>query len=219
MPRPLIHIHVKRTGGSSLGDMVRGVYPNGVARAHQSFSPEKDDRVKLFQGHFCYGVHARLEVPPRYIAILRHPIDRYISMIYGTQPYDDDLLKVHQFIGRGGEFATPFEAQVLQISGIDQTDQWAERRTVTRDDLNLALSNLDTFEAVGFLEYFEASVNLISKIDDWKLGEIIKVNCNPRPQPRPSNKSEMYRLISEFVKFEMELYEIALDRYYKRLEI
>src|SRR5271170_5688111 len=94
VPDVLIHMHIPKTGGTSLSSMVKHGF-----REEQSFEWTKHgvniysalgvatqeccqrqleayglDRVRYVSGHVPFGVHRYFDRPAKYITVLRHPV-------------------------------------------------------------------------------------------------------------------------------------------------
>jgi hypothetical protein len=102
-PKPLIFLHMGKTGGTTLSDvLVRNVpkaqrlrgwaIESNSALGHYRFSAIKEchDRLPhgkrralaLVNGHVPFGVHAIFEPHAKYITLVREPADRVVSAFY-----------------------------------------------------------------------------------------------------------------------------------------
>lgn len=102
-PTMLIHLHIAKNGGTSLGRMLRmklAVWPPthwlhpvasqgyprvaGAQRVEiiSQMSPRQRSRVFLFEGHRGFGAHELVgDTDPTYLTVLRDPVDRTLSAL------------------------------------------------------------------------------------------------------------------------------------------
>ena len=114
----LIFLHLPRTGGTTLRDILDKQYPDDVTLENKSLldtdpnfnvdnKPEKD-QFKLVKGHVYFGIHEHINQKCTYFSMMRNPIERTISIynyIKKRSSYKDyDLankLTIEKFIKRG----------------------------------------------------------------------------------------------------------------------
>lgn len=155
--RALIFLHIPKTGGMTLRQILRRQYPEHAIceTAPTAFDvlSESLEGIRLLAGHVTFGVHERLAVPADYITLLRHPVERLVSLYFYVLRRGE-AHPLHALVrGRSIEafMATRHEylvdAQVWQLAG--------ER------SLELAKRNLaERFAAFGTDERFDESLLL-----------------------------------------------------------
>src|ERR1700733_15654039 len=109
----LIHMHLPKTGGTSLSSMVKHGFRNdeifewtrhGVDRysglniatqecCHQYLAVFGLDRVRYVSGHVPFGLHRVFDRPAQYITVLRHPVERVVSTFYFQKQIKIPFLK------------------------------------------------------------------------------------------------------------------------------
>jgi len=88
---PLLFCHIPKTAGTSLKTLVAQasgsvawVYKGELAIGNPNLDFAKSFRAgrrpEIVMGHFSFGGHRLLGIPPRYATILRNPIDRVVSL-------------------------------------------------------------------------------------------------------------------------------------------
>jgi hypothetical protein len=101
-PRTLIHLHIRKTGGTSLNSAIKHAF-----RPHEVFQLYADgdcehgaldiasidgisrllagfglDRLRYVNGHVPFGVHRLFSSSTKYVTLVRDPIDRVISTFF-----------------------------------------------------------------------------------------------------------------------------------------
>src|ERR1700733_14378818 len=109
----LIHMHLPKTGGTSLSSMVKHGFKNdevfewtrhgvNVYSALSVATPEASqqqlaafglDRIRYLSGHVPFGVHRVFDRPARYITVLRNPVERVVSSFYWQKQIKNPFLK------------------------------------------------------------------------------------------------------------------------------
>jgi uncharacterized protein (UPF0262 family) len=87
---PVVFLHIMKTGGVTLDEILFREYPKEVT--HQIRAPLRESvaaferlpeearaRVQLLTGHVYYGIHEYLPRPSTYTTLLRDPLDRVVS--------------------------------------------------------------------------------------------------------------------------------------------
>lgn len=111
MPKPsslLFHLHPPKTGGKTIESQLKIVLKDRLVRISRLFPeiavedvanyaeafqarPDKiDGGAAVLTGHFCYGLHEVLGVPPVYFSIVRDPVERlksYYNYLINSEPY------------------------------------------------------------------------------------------------------------------------------------
>ena len=83
----LFFVHIPKCAGTSFRDMLKRWFGPDLLHydAHdaQGLAQAVSRRAsppRAVTGHFVYGVHEALTVRPRYISLVRHPVDRFVSL-------------------------------------------------------------------------------------------------------------------------------------------
>jgi len=114
----LIFLHLPRTGGTTLRDILDKQYPDDVTLENKSLldtdpnfnvdNKSEKDQFKLVKGHVYFRIHEHINQKCTYFSMMRNPIERTIS-IYNyikkrSSHKDYDLankLTIEEFIKRG----------------------------------------------------------------------------------------------------------------------
>lgn len=227
-------VHLPKTAGTTFNSLLSYQYGHrrslwvpwdnvDLEQTLLRLSPEKRQRLNLIRGHFPFGWHEFLERPVRYITMLRHPVDRVISMYYyfrtGPDCHEQRLARssrsIEDFVTR--EATTMVENdQVRRLSG-----QMVGFGEVDSTIFQTALSNLnDRFCCVGLTERFDESILLMAQQLHWTR-PVFYLSSNVTRQ-RPSLQeisAQARRLIEKYNEFDLALYEKAVQRFTAAVEV
>lgn len=154
VPDVLIHLHIPKTGGTSLNSMMQHGFRNdevldisididefycglGIATYEHcqerlaSYSRDDLARIRYATGHLPMGLHSVFDRPAKYFTVIRHPVDRVISHFYyliqENRPFlkDGRLLTFEEYVESARDIYLR-DYQVRLVSGCPELD--VERR-------------------------------------------------------------------------------------------
>lgn len=218
----LIFMHIPKTGGSTLNELFKKQYGQDEILTHlpldrlssefNDLSPAKNNKIKGISGHYNFGVHEYINKPFTYFSMVRHPVDRVVSLYY--------------FLSSSPGYARYEELKGMTLEEfVTENKQANNHQTLFFSgngtfDLVLAKKNLEThFPVVGVTDMFNESVFLMKKEFNWKYKEYKKVNVTPK---RPSLKeipNSILKTIEENNRLDMELYKYVKERLTHQLEL
>lgn len=216
----LIFIHLPKTGGLTLRSIIernyppRSVYtidgaPDSVER-FKSLPPERRREIGVLQGHMPFGLHSHLGGEARYVTMLRHPVERIVSLYYYLRRTPDNplsdaarRLSLAEFVETGTPQARNHQTRLLA----GRKDDFADAT------LGDAKENLARFAAVGLVECFDESLLLFRKILGWRRIHYVKGNVNKGRPPRREIPASTVCLIEKRNALDLELYEFAARRF------
>ena len=225
----ILHLHIPKTGGSTLnkyiyhqwrskehrvdenGYLHSGIYyyPYGFFSNSGATVPVDVQRtlssteLRAVVGHFRFGLHQYVTSPWTYVTLLRHPVERIISLYYHLKL--EDHLSLAEFV----ESDSYIEVDNDQTRRLYGAEQGPFRRT--NAILNKAKQNLRRyFSVVGITERFDETLLLVKRTFGWnkELLYFLK-NVNRR---RPSTVSLSTRTLDAIRarnQLDFELYEFA----------
>jgi hypothetical protein len=115
-PDVLIHLHIPKTGGTSLNSMIQHAFRDdeisdtmfddstrynalGLApyelcqQRFAGYASDRFQRIRYVTGHLPIGLHRAFDRPARYFTTIRHPVDRVISDFFFRIQEREPLLK------------------------------------------------------------------------------------------------------------------------------
>lgn len=241
----LIHLHLPRNAGTTLGRMLRlrlGLWPPSSIIHHSAtlgMYQVKDyrrrleainglpqrlrSRVRLFEAHAGFGLHEHLPEPSTYVTVLREPIDRALSVYYYQRQHRriPEDMTLEDFVLRGDPQRVWWvdNAQVRYLAGNGGTIVDVERGRCTRAMLDIAIERLEqNFAFVGLLDRFEESVVLLRRVFGWR--GCYYVHSNPTKVRKHAIElaPSQRQLLSEHNELDAELYQFAADKFQSVLD-
>lgn len=218
-------VHIPKTGGSSVRTLITlnyleeerlnlyGAQPE-IFRACQQAKQEQH-QPRLIQGHMPYGVHHYFnDQNPNYFFFLREPVARTISDIrhcmrnpkHGFHHIlGDPALSMSQRVELAGDIIYYRNNMTHYLSEVFFAAE------VGLADLHRAMDRVWNSPFVGITEQSEKSLLIMSKKLGWKHCIPQKMNVSAQA---PTEPVETLRPLCEpFLLFDIELYQIALERF------
>lgn len=232
---PIIFLHVPKTGGSTLHNIIFRLYRkkdlhlvlnNRQAIAFHDLPMEERSRFKVMQGHQAFGHHTAFPKPEevQYISILRNPIDRVLSHYYYVlarpqHPYHDRVKEqcndVVDFVSSG--LVNHIEnLQVRMLSGnVD-----VPHGSVTREMLEQAKANIENFDVIiGVQDYYDEYLMLLKQQLGWRQPYYAKARVNKKRKRVDELDERSLNAIRKYSELDMELYAFVKERFERQWEV
>jgi hypothetical protein len=233
----LLHLHIPKTAGMALNDAILDVY------GHPELTEEEDGRLvggvyypaigidgdyvpddaarrvlrradlRAVVGHFSFGLHEHVARPSAYVAVLRHPVDRVLSLYHHILKWDHERVR-DEVVSKG----ISLEGFIEDV-GYVEVDNGQTRRIAGvslpfgacgRDLLERAKRNLETFAAVGLTERLEESVAVMKTRLGWPyVPTLFRKNTNPARPDRQELSPAALAAIVQRNQLDLELYAFA----------
>lgn len=210
-------MHIFKTAGSSVRlriersidvRRITGVYTTSDLRSRvKGYVPEGDIRstgAELYYGHFFYGLHDRLGVPPTYGTFLRDPIERALSHYRHFERFSTTGPRT--LADHLAEQNTQLDNLMTRMISGHREVPFGE---IQRPHLDAALENLNSFAFVGLASALEASMNTLSETLGVTIEPAPDVNVNFEPT---SATDEDKQRLAELNWADLELYDLALQK-------
>jgi hypothetical protein len=192
------------------------VQPYGIVRALR-----RSD-LRAVVGHFSFGLHTLVDRPTTYTTIVRHPVDRVVSLYHHVKrwpQYGQNEPWLERVGLRPLEADTPLDDFIrnypLRELDNDQTRRVAgkdpEYGACTRALLDTAKSNMERFfSLIGVTERFEETLRVAADVLGWSIETADdKRNVNEQRAPTSSIPREAIEAILERNALDLELYSFA----------
>ncbi len=201
----------------------------------------RDTGMRVYAGHFPFGLHQWLSRPSCYMAIVRKPLDRILSLYYYTIQYRDYILGVRKETGQ--TLQQLFDNRIISDFYVDfspwikgeqtlsrflrcispELDNGMVRRfsgigmspyPCPREALGLAKENIDNyFSVVGVQERYQDTVHMARTTFGENFTEFNINRGTQKNQEGQKPKIDMRRRIKEMNRMDTELYDWILDRF------
>lgn len=218
----LIFMHIPKTAGSTLRTIIDKQYqedqilnhPNGIPTFEGLFnelSKEEIRNVKCIKGHYPFGIHQYFSKPFTYITMLRHPIERVLSLYYYIKSESEHpnyhLLKnlsLEEFIDLDADFINS-KTERYQLQNNNTQTLYASGGSPL--DLKKAKENLRKFfTVVGITEMFDESLSLMQKKLNWNDISYAKALVNKQRPAKEDLSPDILAKIKSKNELDFKLY-------------
>jgi hypothetical protein len=252
---PLIFTHIPKTGGMSMFAGMAEQYGMEIADMydmsayyHEPAPVEAlltDTDKHIYAGHFPFGLHEWLSRPCCYMAIVRKPLERIISLYHYSIQYRDLVLNTRKETGQSlqelfdNRTVPDFYLDFLPWIKGEQTlagflrclspelDNGMVRRfsgigldtyPCPREALDMAKDNIENyFSVVGVQERYQDTVQMVRATFDVDLTEF-HVNKGVQKQQKGGKVNlALKRRIKEMNRMDADLYNWIYERFDKKL--
>ena len=235
----IIFMHVPRTGGLTLRRFLtrrygRAAFPHSDGDAHpialmgalpqpdrggnerylEALSALPEERravVRVYIGHFTYGIHQQLPEPSTYFTVLRDPIDRTLSAYNWHRVGRWSESSLREFLTHP---LTVGDQQTRRIAG----GEWARGSSDTNGMLEVAKQHLvDDFAVVGLKERWEETLLVLADTFGWPRPYYHTYNELPGRPVREGVPDDVVEILGELNRIDYELYRFATSRFDEQL--
>ena len=138
LPRVLIHLHIRKTGGTSLNSAIKHAFrPDEIFELYADGDCEHTtldtasvegmstvltefglDRLRYVSGHVPFGIHRLFGSDAKYLTLIREPIDRVISTFFwfrDGRPFcrSGKPLTFEEYLETGDVYLNNYQVRVL----------------------------------------------------------------------------------------------------------
>lgn len=191
---PLLFCHIPKCAGTSFRAVIEAEYrpkqrlfvykpeelnlPTPSAEFIERFHRNRR-AVQIIYGHFAFGMHRFLDIPPVYATIVREPIARVVSLYHHfgrdpQSPFYDRIkagLSLREFAGKASNHMTRTLAGVsLEPGSVAYDAAWLEQ----------AKENIQKyFWAIGTMESMNEVLGVLARHLAWRHHTIPVLNVQP----------------------------------------
>lgn|GEM_PF-2838757 len=169
--------------------------------------------LSVIGGHFAHGVHAGTVEAPKYITVLRQPVERVVSEYYFMKQlgfFHQKEIEAHN-LSLTDYLAHPEtrylnNLQTRLVSGIP----YAKRDMVDEEIYQVALANLHRMEAVGLTERFADSLAIFYDRLGWpRLPIWVAANSNSQKPATSEHTEEEIEAVRQRERWDLAIYAEA----------
>jgi hypothetical protein len=224
----LIHLHIPKTGGSSLNYLLEQKFPaeamfyvpTAILSRHELMEMNLDS-YRMIIGHIKSSIAQYISKTPLFIAMLRHPVERIISFYYFVRSrpqilsYDvANQLSFEEFI-ESEKFHVREHIHNQMVRILSGQDDYSQIPTHT--ELELAKKQLEDMPFIGLTEYFEESVQLLFYTFIWQDSfEVPYRNVTDVRPTRAEVSPAITQKILDHNQLDLELYLFAKQLFHQR---
>ena len=219
----LIFLHLPRTGGTTLRDILSKQYSEKVTFENRTLI-EMDDNFnkntineksgyRLIKGHVFFGVHEFIPQHCTYFSMMRDPIERTISTYHyiKNRPRHQfhelaNKLSIGEFV-KSGEHRMVNNGQTRLIAG-RHTALKIPFNEMNSDHLEQAKANIAKhFILVGLTERYNETLLMLKKLLKWKTPTYSIANAVKRDDRTKHIEPQLKELIIEYNQLDLQLYD------------
>ncbi len=217
--RLLLFVHVPKAGGSTIRSIISRNYSNGARVAFDEWQDvdfrkiASSESTRLIIGHFRFGMHFGIMRPISYCAMLRDPVERYVSDYFYA--YSSPSHRLREAITSGRLTLEQFllnadpVALVRQLTGLD------DPRVLREPDLAERIV-ASSYSMLGISERFDESVLLLAHVNGWAPPIYIPKNKTrlsaDLSERREQSKTELAPAVSSRFERDLAFYKFCCDR-------
>jgi hypothetical protein len=231
LERPLVFVHLPRTGGTTLTLIVTRQFPaalsfafdgadmNGSLARYRALPESRRRALRLITGHVPFGIH-EIVGPADYVTMLRDPVERVISM------YEYILRRPAHFLhnrvvgmdlGEYVESGVHRDARNGQCRLLSGEPHEKVANVDEVDILGRALRNVESFAAIGLTERFDESLLLYRDQLGWKRLSYGRENVLAGRPPAATFSTEVLDVVRRHNALDLKLYASAQARFNEAL--
>jgi len=221
-----IHLHIPKTGGTTLRDIIQRQYRSEkilmIPKLEESESILKEvstsqiKQLKLIQGHLKYGIHNHFHRRAKYFAIIRDPINRVLSTYYyvlnqKNNPQNlsttNNQMTIYDFVQSG---VNPFliNGQTQLISG--KTGDIDNPIIESEELFSLAKENIENdFLFLGITEMFDETILILKNMLGWHMPYYSIANRTKKKPNYDAVNPTIISFIKEHNQLDIKLYNIT----------
>jgi hypothetical protein len=234
----IFYLHIPKAGGSTLTHILDRNFKNSKQYKYSTTNPTQSmkllknvsQNVDLVSGHFVYGFHEWLDIEaPKYITLVRNPVDRVVSHYYYSARKEDHYL---YNIRKHGDITLVDYVKTLcpevqngmakQVAGMYVNDNFGYAKGIKYCDdqkklLEIAIDNIEkSFIMIGLSEQFDYSLMLLKRILG---GAKFKYNYYRKNQnlakigEQYDTSSKVRNIIEEYNVADIKLYEYCKNKF------
>src|SRR5581483_2450349 len=235
MSRPLLFVHIRKTGGVSVRGLLINRFSVGriLLQAHSVMAAGEDfGRFDLVTGHLDFGALARFRERPVIFTLLRDPVRRALSAFYFFREHDEARFAQLELELSPRDFAerrrfTELAQQMPLLDFLEREPELSQRHlanvqtrhllstpreSLDGDSLAEAKRNLESCDVPGLTERLDDSLELLSHRLGWpQLGPVFHYNATQRKPRAEEIEPRAIELLTRWNQIDLQLYAHAVE--------
>jgi len=222
---PLILMHLPKTAGDSLRAAassqytpdehlyLKGSSSRNMLKMAEGIPIEIRDRAKLVSGHGRWGIHQAFTQESQYAVVLRHPVDRIVSLYQwltdNPRPRTDRLIRPgFEKFALGTSLADVDNGMTRLLCGHRQVAGDEMHAPVTPEDFQVAFNRLRVMSFVGIAGDLPGFIERLAEGRGWS--EVPQIPHRHRSTTRLDVPTRILSKVAERNRWDMMLYEEAV---------
>jgi hypothetical protein len=224
MNKPIFFLHITKTGGQTIEELLRRNYSKVFQFGHDEDYKSLPQEYDVYMGQTAPYTRDLIEGDVFSFAFVRDPIERLVSFY--------NYYKVHKFKrvrwihADGTHEEYPIDSQLPLMDFFSQEpimkvcmnrmtrDFGAEEPLFEPKTINAtykrALKNIDSYDFIGIFEQFNESLSKLGKI----LGkEFENIHINKVKKEKESVTSDEYRYLENYTMYDRKIYTYCLEKF------
>lgn len=238
--KPIIFMHMMKTGGLTMVNILREAF--GVDHTFKlgnthgdrtNYLPDlvttaRNPEMRIFIGHFGWGVQQLFDRHVQFITILRHPVDRVLSLSRYLGVTALDFSTLSRLLTETPEARNGMVRRLNGLTSVDLSKgvtrdvSWRDMSTtdiqvnLTDQHLEAAKQVLNEFAAIGMQEMFAETLLLFrDKLNSPPLFSIQRpfLNHAASPLSRAGIDPRVTSLIVDHNRLDLDLYQLCREQF------
>ncbi len=222
----VVYIHIPKTGGMTFYQILMRQFRDKTVQINNNkdikIQFKNNPLAKCFMGHMSFKVSNYVKNPCQYISIVRHPVDRIVSLYshikLGDHPYSSIIkgMSLQEFV-MGRITNETVNDMIRYICGRwNISDSYADDAPIDRNDFDMAKENIEkNFKMVGISERYDEFLVILKMMFGW--GNMCYKKLNVTENKFSASEKDI-SVIQKVNNLDLELYEFIKYRFEKLLE-
>ena len=227
MSKPIFYMHITKTGGKSIEELLRRNYDKVFQLKHDTDYKSLPQGYDVYMGQTVGYTRDLIEGDVFSFTFVRDPIERLVSFYnyYHVGKFDivqwvhsdgtveryniDSSLPLIEFFGQEPIKKVCFNRMTRDF-GADEPLFDLANSNLSDNKYDYYMSKIDSYDFVGIFEKFDESLSKLDKI----LGKDFEdVHINKSPKPKSEITPEEHEFLDKYTRYDQKIYEYCLKKF------